>query len=176
MQSYERDFSDMLPLAIDDRQPPTGVDIEGLMRIIRQEIEEEAVEGEADSLTNIFQKLDVASLMIGCGDPEDLLYRGAVELQRVIAGLVSQQFDLPVAYRFDELAQLYMKAGVVQPEAEDYDLSDREVVMFEALGSFGRENDRYNEQALSHDYCAIIDESTMFGDVDCDEMVTWLVS
>jgi hypothetical protein len=113
--------------------------------------------------------------MLALGDPDDLLYRGAVELQRVIGTLVAQRYNLDVAYRFDELAQLYMKAGGITPELEEYELSDEDVQMFEALGSFGRENDRYNEQVLSHDYCAIIDETTMFDSVSCDAMVSWLV-
>ncbi len=175
MLSYEREFSDTLPLAVGDKQPPTQVDVNGLMQIIREEIEFHATETEASSIANILKKLDIATLMLALGDPDDLLYRGAVELQRVIGTLVAQRYNLDVAYRFDELAQLYMKAGGMLPEVEEYELSDTDVGMFEALGSFGRENDRYNEQPLSHDYCAIIDEVTTFGDITCDALVAWLM-
>ena len=64
MLSYEREFSDTLPLAVGDKQPPTQVDVNGLMQIIREEIEFHATETEASSIANILKNQHIREFIL----------------------------------------------------------------------------------------------------------------
>lgn len=176
MESYERAFTDTLPLRVDHAYLGSDIDISGLLESIREEVLYHANAEEGTLLRNVFSRIENARLMIAMGDGDDLLYRGAVELLRILPSLLAPFFELDQVVRLDELSQVYMKGDFVLPDIDAYELSEEDVAFFEALGRFGHESDRYNEQVLSSDYYSFVSEQTLFGNITSQQMATWLMS
>lgn len=176
MESYIREFGEHLPLALDGKPADVHVDTKKLIQTIKSELLEDSTDEEKEMLKNIFKRIETAALMITIGDDDDLLYRGAIELRRILSALVSFRFGLDTTVRFDELAQIYIKGGIVPSELDEYELLDEDVAIFEALGKFGLDNDEYNEQTLSVDFYPIIRHDTQISDFSVMDVVAWLVS
>lgn len=176
LESYQREFSEYLPLQRHGKSGDMFVDANQLHQKIRQELLEGISTEKKEMVGKILEKLDIAAVIVGYGTDEDLLYRGAIELRRIIPCLTAQILDRDHSYLFDELSQLYVKGAFEYGNFDSYELTDRDIRYFEALGKFGFENDVFNEQPLSSDYYVILSEASDIGQHRVQQVVEWLVS
>jgi hypothetical protein len=130
---------------------------------------------EAQKMKNFLLKINMAEEIIMLGDDGRHLERGAIELLRIQAILASFFASKDIVERLDEISQLSMKS-FREPETFMFNLSKKDVGMFEALGEFGFENDQYNEQDLSEDFLPFIDQNTQIGQYTASEVIEWSIS
>lgn len=150
-----------------------------MIKTIRMEIDEQICSrfdnAKAEQLRNFLSKVNIAETIVVLGDENRHLERGAIELLRIQAVLASFFAPQDIVDLFDELSQLSVKC-FPEPEDIQFDLSTKDVAMFEALGEFGFENDEYNEQAISEDFLPYINPDTRIGQFAASEVIEWTIS
>jgi hypothetical protein len=180
MEVFKRSFSDNLPIGDTYSSQKNLYDAQikiwhTITLEIRELMEEKLTHEEAIMLENFCKKIELAQGIFCAGGFDVTLERGALELIRIQALLVSMFMPNVFIERFDELSQLAIK-GSINPTDKEIVLNKTDERIFTQLGRFGFSNDQFNEQVLSVDYLPVLELSSPIGDIKTLDILSWAIS
>lgn len=180
MESFRRKFDWHLPTNSNEILGPETYKLKiKLTDVIISEINYQLLNMNNNELSvgiaNLIKKINTSNSIIATGDERELIYRGAIEYLRLLPIFASKIAPEEIVQKIDELSQLQINCSFI-PSEENSELTEKDCLMFEALGRFGKLNDIYNEEVLSLNYLPQMDLLDQVGDFRVFEVIDWVKS
>lgn len=174
MEIYPRRLDPYLPILNMYVSPDVQNEIQNkLDREIKADLEE--MSWEYSEIGGYIDKLELAARIVALheGKSEDLVARGAIELIRISGVIAAHSLSSEAAQLIDQWSQLRL-FGNPDIFRHETTIDAEDINVFEALGAFGKNQDKITHHRNSRYWLPVLDENTPIGTYRLKNVVGWL--